>query len=114
MVLSQAMHAARDRNMAGVHTCALPICASRGGHVPSTTRVVVDLARPLNYEIVPGGNNNWILKLHPVSTDKDRKSTRLNSSHVSIQYAVVCSEITSASAPPSDGQSAPTVPKPSA
>src|SRR5436853_343473 len=43
--------------------------ASRGGHVPSTTRVVVDLARPLNYEIVPGGNNNWILKLHPVSTD---------------------------------------------
>src|SRR5437660_3760959 len=88
--------------------------ASRGGHVPSTTRVVVDLA--------------------------DRKSTRLNSSHVANSYVELCSDKTdnagsmeladqhneaihpatetsvlpSASAPPSDGQSAPTVPKPAA
>ena len=33
--------------------------------VPPTTRVVVDLTEPLAYQIVPGGDNTWILELHP-------------------------------------------------
>src|SRR5437879_11239047 len=37
------------------------------GQVPPTTRVVVDLARPLAYEIVPGSDNNWILRLYSVA-----------------------------------------------
>src|SRR5437016_3883948 len=88
--------------------------ASRGGHVPSTTRVVVDLARPLNYEIVPGGNNNWILKLHPVSTDNAGSMELADQHNEAIHPATETSVLPSASAPPSDGQSAPTVPKPAA
>src|SRR5207302_10471983 len=38
-------------------------------HVPPITRVVVDLAQPLAYEIVSGSDNNWILRLHPVAAN---------------------------------------------
>jgi mono/diheme cytochrome c family protein len=37
------------------------------GRVPPTTRVVVDLTRPLTYEMVPGSDNSWILQLHAAS-----------------------------------------------
>ena len=40
------------------------------GQVPPTTRVVVDLTRPLAYQIVPGNDNSWILELYPVSDNK--------------------------------------------
>src|SRR5690606_40179414 len=33
---------------------------------------------------------NVIKGTHPISSDKDRKSTRLNSSHAKISYAVSC------------------------
>src|SRR5438067_5131888 len=39
------------------------------------------------YSTVRGGNNK---KLYAVEYTADRKSTRLNSSHVSISYAVFC------------------------
>src|SRR5690349_23489917 len=32
----------------------------------------------------------WRRTLYPADTDQDRKSTRLNSSHVEISYAVFC------------------------
>src|SRR5690554_7479329 len=35
-------------------------------------------------------NNQSEITLEPISTDQDRKSTRLNSSHVRISYAVFC------------------------
>src|SRR5690606_39942389 len=37
---------------------------------------------------VPGAQSAW--RCHPMSHTKDRKSTRLNSSHVKISYAVFC------------------------
>src|SRR5438067_8130384 len=40
-----------------------------------------------------GADRSWIKKLRElaaVKLEKDRKSTRLNSSHVSISYAVFC------------------------
>src|SRR5690606_3938578 len=36
------------------------------------------------------GYNRWYHNGYPVSTPPDRKSTRLNSSHVKISYAVFC------------------------
>src|SRR5690606_41299779 len=40
--------------------------------------------------IAEGENELFVLKLKPPSTKSDRKSTRLNSSHVKISYAVFC------------------------
>ncbi len=45
------------------------------GQVPPTTRVVVDLAQPLEYEMVSGNDNNWILRLRTVSPKLDIPST---------------------------------------
>src|SRR5438067_10979437 len=42
------------------------------------------LSIPIWYRYEPGG------AVHFITDDKDRKSTRLNSSHVSISYAVFC------------------------
>ena len=36
------------------------------GHVPPTTRVVVDLAQALDYEIIAGSHNSLILRLHSI------------------------------------------------
>jgi len=40
------------------------------GQVPPTTRVVVDLTRPLTYEMVPGSDNSWILELRAAPGNK--------------------------------------------
>src|SRR5690625_2073706 len=37
-----------------------------------------------------GGLHKFMNWNHPILTDSDRKSTRLNSSHVAISYAVFC------------------------
>jgi type IV pilus assembly protein PilQ len=34
------------------------------GHTPPTTRIVIDLEHACNYQLVPGGGNKFILKLH--------------------------------------------------
>jgi type IV pilus assembly protein PilQ len=34
------------------------------GHTPPTTRVVIDLEHACNYQLLPGGGNKFILKLH--------------------------------------------------
>src|SRR5699024_188536 len=41
-------------------------------------------------ETAPETAGAWRLAAQPVRAGKDRKSTRLNSSHVSISYAVFC------------------------
>src|SRR5207249_9022876 len=99
----------RDRNVTGVQTCALPILAARKAGTSSRG--------PLRWRPVRGGRPygsddaeyavrhvsicGWdraplrLAKLVQRSSRgsgrvQDRKSTRLNSSHVSISYAVFC------------------------
>src|SRR5699024_12726400 len=43
----------------------------------------------VTYEVVLENNTDFIIKRRTLKTE-DRKSTRLNSSHVSISYAVFC------------------------
>src|SRR5699024_11508628 len=64
------------------------------------TKILFDKGYIANYKFVdegPQGSIKIALKYHPVSKipavtklQRDRKSTRLNSSHVSISYAVFC------------------------
>src|SRR6266704_4176019 len=69
----QAEDGIRDRNVTGVQTCALPISMSEWSGFSSTSAAS---SRPAT-DMGPGRT-------------PDRKSTRLNSSHVSISYAVFC------------------------
>src|SRR5688572_32750924 len=67
---------------------ALPISAA-----DMATRVVVEqmarrLGQPLVVDNRPGAGSNIAAKA--VATSQDRKSTRLNSSHSQISYAVFC------------------------
>src|SRR5437773_6804015 len=70
----QAEDGIRDRDVTGVQTCALPISCA-GGELG----IAVD-TRPR----LLGINRNTVRK------KVDRKSTRLNSSHITISYAVFC------------------------
>src|SRR2546430_11199824 len=71
----QAEDGIRDLTVTGVQTCALPISgALRGPHRHPLSNV--DGEDPLPHLAVPRG--------------RDRKSTRLNSSHSQISYAVFC------------------------
>src|SRR6266702_6367038 len=62
----QAEDGIRDGHVTGVQTCALPISRSSDCPAPPRRR---------------GSSGH---------RDRDRKSTRLNSSHVAISYAVFC------------------------
>src|SRR5207249_9152681 len=93
----QAEDGIRDRNVTGVQTCALPISPrrperrrsprSRALGIPSPRPAPGIQPRPRRKEPRCAGAST------PSSFDgawPDRKSTRLNSSHVSISYAVFC------------------------
>src|SRR5699024_11646715 len=106
----QAEDGIRDRNVTGVQTCALPI--SFPGQFCRTIRQVGpshclrnNRCNPLSDALSPGtpptlrgthrrarftptprGGGRMTLP----TAEGDRKSTRLNSSHVSISYAVFC------------------------
>src|SRR5437868_11132868 len=82
----QAEDGIRDRNVTGVQTCALPILLSRAEiRGRRKTVAALDLARRhVHWPIHPDG------KSAGEERRTDRKSTRLNSSHVSISYAVFC------------------------
>src|SRR6266540_5413897 len=64
----QAEDGIRDRDVTGVQTCALPISAAR--------------RRP--------GQPGRVQRASDSRGGIDRKSTRLNSSHITISYAVFC------------------------
>src|SRR5437773_7245011 len=77
----QAEDGIRDRDVTGVQTCALPILA-------------VGLERAAG-----GGDDLWVRRepevvvraeVQDLAAGEDRKSTRLNSSHITISYAVFC------------------------
>src|SRR2546427_6912689 len=90
----QAEDGIRDLTVTGVQTCALPIsrrlpaCSSpasgEAGRGPGTTRSPTGSTRCCACS-APASRSN---KSRPNSGD--RKSTRLNSSHSQISYAVFC------------------------
>src|SRR2546430_7947482 len=101
----QAEDGIRDLTVTGVQTCALPICLraqkcvnlclSFGGLLTSDKRVEPaqekkDFAFPL--DLRQGFERRF---------QKDRKSTRLNSSHSQISYAVFCLKKRTQRCPPS-------------
>src|SRR5690606_39373081 len=76
----QAEDGIRDFHVTGVQTCALPIS---GGRQIDLMALVNDPGRPQHF---PGHVGDQVLR----QIHEDRKSTRLNSSHVKISYAVFC------------------------
>src|SRR5256885_11286131 len=72
----QAEDGIRDYKVTGVQTCALPICADRLTASSSSH--------------LPAGNSSSGLTCCMPALLTDRKSTRLNSSHLVISYAVFC------------------------
>ncbi len=43
------------------------------GHVPPTTSIVIDLVQACQYELLPGGDNRIIVKLHPAAAKTNAK-----------------------------------------
>src|SRR5256885_9807176 len=91
MFVFQAEDGIRDYKVTGVQTCALPICFRALLRRRRACPVGLGIAR----HVVP------VLRMHDEGTrdrqvgdrltaDRDRKSTRLNSSHLVISYAVFC------------------------
>lgn len=46
------------------------------GHVPPTSRIVVDLLQPYNYDVVAGANNRIILQLHAATQQAEAKAPK--------------------------------------
>src|SRR5437868_10580030 len=106
----QAEDGIRDRNVTGVQTCALPISGVCPSPAYSYSACVVDLdadprtglihvnkvwiahdvGRAINPLLVEGQVEGSVYMGLGEALMEDRKSTRLNSSHVSISYAVFC------------------------
>lgn len=84
------------------------------GQVPPTTRVVVDLARPLAYEIVPGSDNNWILRLHSVAANDTSSIQLADPRREAAHPATEVSVLPRAMSPSAEEQTAPTAPRPAA
>src|SRR5690625_6650918 len=88
----QAEDGIRDGHVTGVQTCALPISQAS---LPQNKIVEIDnLLRQIEEEQEALKNQNVELqyqeKIEMANIAADRKSTRLNSSHVAISYAVFC------------------------
>src|SRR5258707_9791288 len=70
----QAEDGIRDIGVTGVQTCALPICDARDAQLGGAVGLAL---------LDHGG-------VQVMRHGRDRKSTRLNSSHANISYAVFC------------------------
>src|SRR5258707_6414449 len=100
----QAEDGIRDIGVTGVQTCALPIwqpvCAMGdrrqvGGCRQETSVLNSGLCRCVSadYHLSKVGASGAVftgLAAGPAGSSPDRKSTRLNSSHANISYAVFC------------------------
>src|SRR5699024_11560531 len=93
----QAEDGIRDRNVTGVQTCALPILhfATAGStHSLSAITIIQNFLYAFGGILGAFSLSFNILAARSFYQEKqrfqDRKSTRLNSSHVSISYAVFC------------------------
>src|SRR5256885_3078476 len=83
----QAEDGIRDYKVTGVQTCALPI-AAEAAQRPFTGRYRA--ASSLATRGHGRRNCSAALRWNRATSDRDRKSTRLNSSHLVISYAVFC------------------------
>jgi type IV pilus assembly protein PilQ len=45
------------------------------GHMPPTTSIVIDLVQACQYELLPGGDNRIIVRLHPAAVKASTKAT---------------------------------------
>src|SRR5207249_5893664 len=99
----QAEDGIRDRNVTGVQTCALPISEGFSNdyslmyHYYPPTQIIktepqLSVAPAIAEEKMLKHRSFEGFKIKPEKDflQRDRKSTRLNSSHVSISYAVFC------------------------
>src|SRR5699024_11398432 len=84
----QAEDGIRDRNVTGVQTCALPIYQPGGVHQALDGLGEVAHIQQKHHQL--GQLQAAAEDGEPAGHHQDRKSTRLNSSHVSISYAVFC------------------------
>src|SRR5690348_17949860 len=93
----QAEDGIRDGRVTGVQTCALPILAPEyapiqvkeiAGHLYTNNKLT--RIPQLTTDTLEIHNLSGIIEYINDNFDKDRKSTRLNSSHPSISYAVFC------------------------
>src|SRR2546422_8087444 len=82
----QAEDGIRDVAVTGVQTCALPI-SFQDYRTPGDGRYS---AQAVNHGKTTSGNTTREAKDHLLPAKEDRKSTRLNSSHGYISYAVFC------------------------
>src|SRR5207249_7429938 len=99
----------RDRNVTGVQTCALPILINRVAEpdqldaeveklvtkIVAKPRIAVAMGKEFFYgqvelSIAAAYESASQTMACNMMDEADRKSTRLNSSHVSISYAVFC------------------------
>src|SRR2546426_7919581 len=83
----QAEDGIRDYKVTGVQTCALPICARWRG-TARRRDILRAHARAAGESARTGGPSAYAVR--PATMPPDRKSTRLNSSHLLISYAVFC------------------------
>src|SRR5689334_24134144 len=79
----QAEDGIRDGTVTGVQTCALPICA--GNPARGKPRRDREMAERTISKTDARESTRFVGRIV-----RDRKSTRLNSSHSSISYAVFC------------------------
>src|SRR5207245_7962825 len=87
----QAEDGIRDATVTGVQTCALPILPHRVGHHTDPCQFGCECRGYVGEVAVPVVLEQHALGIAAVAPrDQDRKSTRLNSSHGSISYAVFC------------------------
>src|SRR2546426_8202135 len=94
----QAEDGIRDYKVTGVQTCALPIYPLRRMQHHLSHRFGVRLLVGTEYGPLtpPPARERHVLHRvalplrRPLSAEGDRKSTRLNSSHLVISYAVFC------------------------
>src|SRR5207249_9560352 len=93
----QAEDGIRDRNVTGVQKCALPIYLTSNTSGLSRVRTIFDGCNQCLSTTVDGPLSQALERERSrrnqgskTKVQRDRKSTRLNSSHVSISYAVFC------------------------
>src|SRR5690625_5901958 len=94
----QAEDGIRDGHVTGVQTCALPISEAEGSPLTVGEQVLLlarekaqaATSRSEGGYVVLGGDSMLELDGEPIGKPQDRKSTRLNSSHVANSYAVFC------------------------
>src|SRR5690606_39737864 len=92
-VCFQAEVGIRASHVTGVQTCALPIshCGSRRGENPTASAsVIAATAANITAPCFMPRRSFRFQRSRSLGQSADRKSTRLNSSHVKISYAVFC------------------------